>query len=542
MLDTVTVDTGSSDTMTGTQNTDVIIAGGGLAGLSLAKQLLDARRGLSIVVVEHRQFPIPATTAKIGESTVEIGAHYFTQMLGLGEHFQQHHLRKQGLRCFFGRTQGDYAQHDELGVSQLFGLPTYQIERGVLENHLYDCLSAAGVRIVDGTTIDTISLGQKQHRITLKGAQGQQTLTARWIIDAAGRRALIKNTLGLNKANAHRGNAVWFRIDRKIVIDQWSQHPDWQARIGAGMQRWLSTNHLMGPGYWVWIIPLGSGATSIGIVMDDQAMADSQIDTLDDALRWLQQAQPQCAAAIAGAKVLDFGKVQDYSYDCQTLFCADGWGLSGEAAAFIDPFYSPGSDFIAIHNTLITQLILRDQQGQDIRTESALFNNLCHSFLNNTLSLYTGQYGGFGDRRMMSVKLLWDYAYYWGVLSLLFFRGAITDIALIQRLNPSLRKAQTLNQQLQAQLVTRAQKRLVLPAQGLFLDQYPIPCLQHFTQVLQASDGSEPEETARALAKNVDIMATLQPYLIDMLSDNPRTTIAADEREFLGNYRLQVLS
>ena len=31
----------------------------------------------------------------------------------------------------------------------------------------------------------------------------------------------------------------------------------------------------------------------------------------------------------------------------------------GEAGAFLDPFYSPGSDFIAISNTLSTDLITR---------------------------------------------------------------------------------------------------------------------------------------------------------------------------------------
>ncbi len=29
-----------------------------------------------------------------------------------------------------------------------------------------------------------------------------------------------------------------------------------------------STNHLCGPGYWAWLIPLGSGAHSVGIVCD----------------------------------------------------------------------------------------------------------------------------------------------------------------------------------------------------------------------------------------------------------------------------------
>ena len=30
----------------------------------------------------------------------------------------------------------------------------------------------------------------------------------------------------------------------------------------------LSTNHICGEGYWVWLIPLSSGPISIGIVAD----------------------------------------------------------------------------------------------------------------------------------------------------------------------------------------------------------------------------------------------------------------------------------
>ena len=39
------------------------------------------------------------------------------------------------------------------------------------------------------------------------------------------------------------------------------------------------------------------------------------------------------------------------------------WALTGEAGLFLDPFYSPGSDFIGISNTYITDLIARDRQG-----------------------------------------------------------------------------------------------------------------------------------------------------------------------------------
>ena len=63
-------------------------------------------------------------------------------------------------------------------------------------------------------------------------------------------------------------------------------------------ERWLSTNHLMGKGYWVWLIPLGSGSTSIGIVADDDLHPYARINRFERAMDWLREFEPQCAAVV----------------------------------------------------------------------------------------------------------------------------------------------------------------------------------------------------------------------------------------------------
>jgi len=145
------------------KTSDVIIAGGGLAGMSLAYQLKQNTPDLSISVIERNKFPVPKTTAKVGESTVEIASHYLSETLGFKEHFQGEHLRKYGLRCFFGEPQNDFSEQDELGVSQLFGIPTYQLDRGVIENHLYEQITDLGVDVIDAATTHDISLSAAKH-------------------------------------------------------------------------------------------------------------------------------------------------------------------------------------------------------------------------------------------------------------------------------------------------------------------------------------------------------------------------------------------
>jgi hypothetical protein len=272
--------------------------------------------------------------------------------------------------------------------------------------------------------------------------------------------------------------------------------------------------------------------------MDDDAFAASEISEQHSALAWLAQHQPRCAAAIGSANFLDFVLLQDYSYDCKQLFSDQRWAIAGEAGVFADPFYSPGSDFIAFANGFICSLISADQRGQDIRVQALVYEKLLRSIYQNTLSLYVDQYGGFGDRVMMGLKLLWDYSYYWGVLSLLYFRNALCDFEQIRPLVGELHKAQQLNQQVQALFRERAARRLQLPNRGVFMDQFQIPCLQFFNKVLMESSELPLGEE---LARNMDLVTQIAAAVIDMLGENPELNISETERDLLGDYRFKVL-
>ena len=97
---------------------DVVIIGGGLAGLTLALQLKQRDAALDVLVLERRAHPVPEAAHKVGESSVEIGAHYFSQVLGLREHLDRAQLRKFGFRFFFSEGRRDIDQVTEIGASR----------------------------------------------------------------------------------------------------------------------------------------------------------------------------------------------------------------------------------------------------------------------------------------------------------------------------------------------------------------------------------------------------------------------------------------
>jgi len=457
-------------------NTDVVIVGGGLAGLTLALQLRAQLPELSVTVLERDVHPVPEAAHKVGESTVEIGAHYLDTVLGLDAHLRERQLRKFGFRFFFNENASGIDAVTELGASRYLHTPGYQLDRGVLENFLGEHARSLGISFITGATVRDIRLADSgAHTVGFEHDSQTKALSAAWVVDASGRAGLLRRQLGLQTDNGHHANAAWFRLSSRIDIDDWSQDGAWHARCDY-RERWLSTNHLVGPGYWVWLIPLSSGSHSVGIVADENMHPLREYNSFERALQWLHTHQPQLARVVEQKRdtLQDFIALRRFSYGCKRVFSARRWALTGEAGLFLDPFYSPGTDFIAIANTYITELMARDRAGKSIEMHAGLYEQIYFSFYESTLALYRGQYPMFGDAEVMPAKVIWDYTYYWGILCQFFFQRRLTDLSAMSRLKQELASVQQLNLQIQDLLRTWSQAaRPVNPPR--MLDQAALP-------------------------------------------------------------------
>ncbi len=398
---------------------DVIVCGGGLAGLTLARQLKLALPNLDVLVLEKVPSPLPEACVKVGESTVEIAAAYLTHELKLGDYLKRRQLPKFGLRFFLGDGRRPFHQRVEVGLSIFPPLPTLQLDRGRLENDLRDLAVEMGVKLVDAVAVEDILLAEDDgpHRVRVQPDAGAaRTLRCRWVVDALGRRRLLQTKLKLSmRDNGHRASAAWFRMAGCIKIEDLvsPRETSWHRRtVGS---RWYSTNHLMGEGYWVWAIPLSSGSTSFGIVTDeDRHPLRTYGLNYEQALGWLAEHEPALAQLLAHREPLDFKRLRNFSYHSRQVFSERRWSCVGEAGAFLDPFYSPGSDYIAIGNTITVELIRRDLRGELTRELADLYNELeLRTLYDTALEIYRGSYGSFGNPRVFTAKHLWDNALYW---------------------------------------------------------------------------------------------------------------------------------
>jgi flavin-dependent dehydrogenase len=419
---------------------DVAVLGGGLAGLTFALHLRRVRPGARIVVIERQPHPVPEAAFKVGESTAEVAEHYFRHTLGLGRLLQDTQVRKMGLRYFMSDGRNDALwDRAEIGPRSYNFTSSYQLDRGRFENDLARIVVAEDIRLVPARVEQVALNPDGAHAVTLKHDGATETIKARWVVDATGRRGMLRKQLGLTRRTAHDVNAAWWRMADPIHLDDWPGEPgpahgdlvaDWRRRVPEGL-RWRSTNHLMGRGYWVWLIPLSSGSISLGIVADPRFVPAEEIADFPRALAWLDRNEPQLAGAVRSRQdsLLDYAVLRHLSYTTSQMFSPERWGLIGEAGSFLDPLYSPGSDFIALANHYLVDLVQRDLDGDPTFAERASRANA--SFLrlfDNALHNWNDKYVLMGNPLVWTAKAVWDTATYFAVIALNFICAGTYDL------------------------------------------------------------------------------------------------------------------
>lgn len=396
---------------------DVIIIGGAFSGASAAIILKRDLPDLRVLVVERTT----EFDRKVGESTSEVGACFLTRVLHLGHYLNAHHYQKHGLRMWFCKKPDDRVEDcTELGPKFQSRLPTYQLDRALLDQHILDVAVESGAELLRPATIREITLaeGDENHTISLTTAEGEtKTFTSRWVIDGSGRAAVLAKKLGLHRqlGDEHPTSSIWCRYRKVNPLDSYqsrTQHPVLKKNVRAS--RSSATNHLMGRGWWVWLIPLSNGDYSVGIVWDRSIFTLPEGPSLTERLHAHIMTHPIGRLMFESAEPVadDTFYYKGLSYYTEQM-AGNRWAMVGDAAGFIDPLYSQGLDYCGHTVYAVTEMIKRAQMGEDVSaTQEYLKGAYKRSYYLWFESLYKGKYEYMGDAELVRVSFIMDLGTY----------------------------------------------------------------------------------------------------------------------------------
>jgi hypothetical protein len=267
--------------------------------------------------------------------------------------------------------------------------------------------------------------------------------------------------------------------------------------------------------------------TSIGIVADEDIHPFNTINTYEKAVEWIKKNEPLAALKVCPPKdeLMDFRILKHFAHNSGRIYSSDRWAVTGEAGAFLDPFYSPGSDFISLNNTWLSDLILRDISGEDITVRAEIYERTHLRWFESWLPIYQDKYKLMGNTQIMVFKIFWDWAIYWSVPCLLFTNKGFTDLKLLKELFVS---ENSLGQKF-GDLNKRVQDLFLewLPFENAvysdkYIDPLDLDYLKSFQQGLETLH--EPKELLKKVAANISILENVAAEMFRLISAQVKGT------------------
>jgi len=404
---------------------DVAVVGGGFSGSSTALLLRRADPALRVLIVEQKD----AFDRKVGESAIELSAWFMLRVLRLGSHLFVHQIPKYGLRFWFHNEKvATLAEASELGNRYQARVPSFHIDRAVLDEHVLGLAAGEGAQLMRPARVTDLDLREGGwSTLQVQTAEGPVQVRARWVVDAAGRKAWLARRLELfQPMPEHPTRSIWARYQGIRDFDG-----DWlpgraEGTGSAVCLRALSTNHLVGPGYWIWAIPLPGGDTSIGVVWDRRICDLPPAESLGERFEAFLRSTPAGRELLAGAirREADLHLLNHLPFSVRRI-AGDGWAMVGDAAGFIDPFYSPGLDWAGLTCTKTCRLVLDARRGDGVAEMLERHNReFTRGFRRWLEALYLDKYYYLGDAELMGIALPLEVAlYYFGVITPVYRMG-----------------------------------------------------------------------------------------------------------------------
>jgi flavin-dependent dehydrogenase len=208
---------------------------------------------------------------------------------------------------------------------------SYQVWRPQFDQILLDNAKAQGVTVLEGHQVTEVIFddGEAIGVAFTNSAGDSGEAECRFVVDASGQSTLLAR---------HLKSVQWDPFFQNLAV--------YAYFTGAKPLPEPDQNNIFIESYrhgWLWSIPLHTGRTSVGAVVDSKTGEEGIQANGAKAFLEAQLAQSSHTRAMLENAKMDSEPtvVRDWSYTAEKLF-GPGYILAGDAACFVDPLFSSG--------------------------------------------------------------------------------------------------------------------------------------------------------------------------------------------------------
>ena len=302
---------------------DVIVIGGGPAGSAAATML--ARKGWQVTVLERERFP----RDHVGESLLPASIPILEELGALPAVENAGFLHKYGATMVWGSGDNPWSWYFK-ETSKRYP-HSYQVWRPQFDQILLDNARAQGVTVLENHQVTEVIFDDGE-AVGVSFANGDGVTgeaECRFVVDASGQSTLLARHLEWKQ---------WDPFFQNLAV--------YAYFAGAQPLPEPNQNNIFIESYrhgWLWSIPLHTGRTSVGAVVDSKTGQEGIQQNGAKAFLEAQLAQSNHLRVMLENAKIDSEPtvVVDWSYTAEKLF-GPGYILAGDAACFVDPLFSSG--------------------------------------------------------------------------------------------------------------------------------------------------------------------------------------------------------
>ncbi len=296
---------------------DAIIIGGGPGGTTVANYL--AQAGKSALILERDKFP----RFHIGESLLPYNREIFEE-LGLLELIGQGgFVTKNGAQIglWDGSKHGKIIFKDGSFTEEN---SAFQVERSRFDKILLDRVIELGVDVREETEVSGYEINADSVTVTDKSGG---TFQGKYLVDASG---TVNFTGNRERIKTHHP-----KLRKIAVFTHYQGVADLPGSEAGDIQIFRH------PKAWFWMIPLGGGLSSVGIVFDKDLLKNTDLSPQELYRDILSESQALVNRLQGASEVRPLQAMVDFSYANERLV-SERLIRVGDSAGFLDPIFSSG--------------------------------------------------------------------------------------------------------------------------------------------------------------------------------------------------------